>query len=59
MVNSLNRHAASATTQREVLEQKMTLAKPKAQGNRVSQKLTQVRKKELTAIALNKDLKTL
>lgn len=59
VVNSLNRQARSATARRQALEQEMVVAKQKAQGNRVSKKLTQARQAESTAIALERDVKTL
>jgi hypothetical protein len=37
----------------------MTIAKQKGKGNRISQKLTQARRKESEIIALNRDIKTL
>ena len=59
VVNSLERQTRGATTRLQVLEQEMEVAKQKAQGNRVSTKLTQARQVESTAIALERDVKTL
>ncbi|MGA7933496.1 MAG: hypothetical protein WCA35_08105, partial [Kovacikia sp.] len=59
VANSLNRQAMGATTRRQDLEQEMVVAKQKAQGHRVSKKLTQARQRESTAIALARDVKTL
>ncbi len=59
VVNRLNRLAMGAATRRQSLEQEMAEAKQKAQGNRVSKKLTQARQAESTAIALSGDVKTL
>jgi len=59
VVNSLNRLAMGAATRRQSLEQEMAEAKQKAQGNRVSKKLTQARQAESSAIALSGDVKTL
>jgi len=59
VANNLSRQAMGATSRRLVLEQEMVVAKQKAQGNRVSKKLTQARQTESTAIALARDLKTL
>jgi hypothetical protein len=59
VANRLNRQAMSATARRQALEQEMAVAKRKAQGNRVSKKLTQARQQESTAIALAQDVKTL
>lgn len=57
--NSLTRQAIGATTRRQDLEQKMVIAKQKGQGNRVSKKLTQARQREVSAISLARDVKTL
>jgi hypothetical protein len=59
VVNSLVRQTQGATTRLQVLEQEMEVAKQKGQGNRVSKKLTQARQVESTAIALERDVKTL
>jgi hypothetical protein len=59
VVNSLVRQAMGATTWRQALEQEMAEAKQKAQGNRVSKKLTQARQAESTTVALSGDVKTL
>jgi hypothetical protein len=59
VVNSLERQTQGATTRRQALEQEMEVAKQKAQGNRVSKKLTQARQVESSAIALERDVKTL
>ena len=58
VANSLTRQAMGATTQRHNLEQKMVVAKQKAQGHRISKKLTQARQHEARAITLAQDVKT-
>ena len=59
VANSLSRQAMSATAQRQALEQEMSLAKQKGRGNRVSKKLNLAHQRETTAIALQRDVKTL
>lgn len=59
LINTLEHQEINATTRRQVLEKEMTVAKQKGKGNRISQKLTQARKKESEIIALNRDIKTL
>lgn len=59
VVNSLNRQAMGATTQRQTLEQEMEKAKQRGQGNRLSTKLTQARQAESIAIGFARDVKTL
>jgi len=59
VANNLSRQAMGATSRRQALEPEMVVAKQKAQGNRVSKKLTQARQTESTAIALARDIKTL
>ena len=59
VASSLNRQAMGATTRRQDLEQQMVVAKQKAQGHRVSKKLTQARQRESTAMTLARDVKTL
>ena len=59
VANHLSRQAMGATSRRQALEQEMIVAKQKAQGNRVSKKLSQARQAESTAIALDRDVKTL
>lgn len=59
VVNSLNRQAMGATSERQTLEQQMVEAKQKGQGNRLSTKLTQARQAESIAIGLARDVKTL
>jgi hypothetical protein len=59
VVNSLNRQAMAATTQRQALEMEMAKAKEKAQGHRLSAKLAQARQAEGIAVGLAQDVKTL
>lgn len=59
VANNLSGQAMGATSRRQALEQEMIVAKQKAQGNRVSKKLTQACQTESTAIALARDVKTL
>jgi len=56
-LNSLNRQARSATARSPRAGDGSS--QTKAQGNRVSKKLTQARQAESTAIALERDVKTL
>ncbi|MEA5462376.1 hypothetical protein [Leptothoe sp. PORK10 BA2] len=59
VANSLTRQAMGATTRRQELEQKMVVAKQKAQGHCLSKKMTLARQHEVSAIALAQDVKTL
>lgn len=59
LCRNLAKKAQGATTQREKLEEKMALAKLKGEGNKLSAKLIQARKKEANLLNLVADIKIL
>jgi hypothetical protein len=59
LANLLGRLGKGASTRRQQLEQRMTKAKLKGQGNSLSSTLTKARNTETRALKLAKDIKTL
>jgi len=59
LANLLGRLAKGAATRRQRLEQRMTKARLKGQGNTLSSKLAKARMAETHAVTLAKDVKTL